>query len=266
MIEIRDLWKRFGKLQVLAGMDLDVKSGETLVVLGPSGVGKSVLLKHIIGILAPDKGSIKIDDLEITNLSPTEILKAVKNMGMLFQGAALFDSMNIEENTAFYLTQHGNRKTGKHYSHQEIKGKVSEALEMVGLEGTQKKMPSELSGGMRKRAGLARLIVYRPQLLLYDEPTTGLDPITAMQINELIVKTQAELKGTSIVVTHDIISALYVGDRLALFRDGKIAHIAEPDPFLEIDDPLIVFLRKMMSEDPRSFKSQRASNNKEFKL
>jgi phospholipid/cholesterol/gamma-HCH transport system ATP-binding protein len=265
MIEIRNLWKRFGKLQVLAGMDLDVKSGETLVVLGPSGVGKSVLLKHIIGILPPDAGSIKIDDVEITTLSNTEILKTVKNMGMLFQGAALFDSMNIEENTAFYLKQHGDRQTGKHYSQKEIKEKVTTALEMVGLEGTQKKMPSELSGGMRKRAGLARLIVYRPQLLLYDEPTTGLDPITAMQINELIVKTQEELKGTSIVVTHDIVSALYVGDRLALFRDGKIAHIADPDRFLEINDPLIVFLRKMISEDPRSFKSQRISN-KEFKL
>lgn len=254
MIEVRNLWKRFGKLQVLSGMDLDVKSKEILVILGPSGVGKSVLLKHIIGILKPDQGTISIDGTEITNLSSSEILQTVKNMGMLFQGAALFDSMDIEENTAFYLNQHGDPQTGKHYNRAEVKDRVDHALEMVGLQGTQKKMPSELSGGMRKRAGLARLIVYRPQLLLYDEPTTGLDPITAMQINELIVKTQNELKGTSIVVTHDIASALYVGDRLALFREGKIAHIAEPDPFLQIDDPLIVFLRKVLSEDPRSFK------------
>lgn len=254
MIKIRDLWKKFGKLNVMAGMNLDVIDGETLVILGPSGIGKSVLLKHIIGILKPDKGSILIDTIEITKLEGQDLFKNVMNMGMLFQGAALFDSMNIEENTAFYLDQHGDPTTGKKYPAKEIEERVAHALEMVGLQGTQKKMPSELSGGMRKRAGLARLIVYRPQLLLYDEPTTGLDPITAMQINELIVKTQKELKATSIVVTHDIASALYVGDRLALIRDGKIAHIAEPDPFLKIDDPLIKFLVKVLSEDPRSFK------------
>lgn len=254
MIVIEDLWKKFGKLQVMAGLNLEVKSGEILVVLGPSGIGKSVLLKHIIGILKPDKGSIKIDGVEITNLTPTQLFQNVLNMGMLFQGAALFDSMNIEDNTSFYLDQHGDPKTGKRYSKKEIADRVDHALEMVGLQGTQKKMPSELSGGMRKRAGLARLIVYRPQLLLYDEPTTGLDPITAMQINELIVKTQEELKGTSIVVTHDIVSALYVGDRLALIRDGKIAQLAGADEFLKIDDPLINFLRKVMSEDPRSFR------------
>ena len=254
MIQIRDLWKRFGKLHVMAGLDLDVQTGEIMVILGPSGIGKSVLLKQIIGILKPDKGSIKIDGVEVTELKGENVFDAVKNMGMLFQGAALFDSMNIEENTAFYLVQHGDPKTGKHYAKSEISDRVAEALEMVGLAGTQKKMPSELSGGMRKRAGLARLIVYRPQLLLYDEPTTGLDPITAMQINELIVKTQEELKGTSIVVTHDITSSLYVGDRLALIRDGKIAHIDKPDPFLAIDDPLINFLRKILSQDPRSFK------------
>jgi len=254
MIKIQNLWKRYDKLQVLAGMDLEVKTGETLVILGPSGIGKSVLLKHIIGISKPDAGSIDIDNVRISDIQGADLYKEVKHMGMLFQGGALFDSMNVEDNAAFYLHQHGDPRTGKHYSKKEIADKVTEALEMVGLGGTHKKMPSELSGGMRKRAALARLIVYRPSLILYDEPTTGLDPIIAMQINELIVKTQKELKATSIVVTHDMFSALYVGDRLALIRDGKIAHIGEPDEFLKIDDPLIRFLHNTISKDPRSFK------------
>lgn len=257
MIQIRNLWKRYGKLQVLEGLDLDIKTGETVVVLGRSGVGKSVLLKHIIGISKPDQGTIEIDGNKITDLEGTELYKAIKNMGMLFQGAALFDSMNVEENTGFYLNEHGDPKTGQRYSKNEIRELVEQALAMVGLEGTEKKMPSELSGGMRKRAGLARLIVYRPSILLYDEPTTGLDPITAMHINELIVKTQKELKATSIVVTHDILSALYVGDRLALCKDGKIQYIAEPDAFMKIDDPIIEFLRKTISQDPRSFRKEK---------
>lgn len=257
MIKIQNLWKRYGKLQVLEGLDLEINTGETLVILGRSGVGKSVLLKHIIGITKPDKGTIDVDDVRITNLKGPSLYKAVTNMGMLFQGAALFDSMNVEENTAFYLKEHGDPKTGKLYSAKEIEERVAQALEMVDLSGTQKKMPSELSGGMRKRAALARLIVYRPSILLYDEPTTGLDPITAMQINELIVKTQKELKATSIVVTHDILSALFVGDRLALHKEGKIAYIADRDSFMQIDDPIISFLRKTISEDPRSFRKSK---------
>lgn len=243
-------------MQVLAGMDLDIQEGETLVVLGPSGIGKSVLLKHIIGLLKPDQGAIDINDVRITDLEGPDLFKAVQNMGMLFQGGALFDSMNVEENTAFYLTQHGDPESGRRYSKKEILERVAYALELVGLQGTQKKMPSELSGGMRKRAALARAIVYRPKIMLYDEPTTGLDPIIAMQINELIVKTKEELKATSVVVTHDMFSALYVGDRLALIRDGKIAHIAEPDPFLQIDDPLIKFLYCTISQDPRTLKEK----------
>ncbi|HEY5259655.1 MAG TPA: ATP-binding cassette domain-containing protein [Rhabdochlamydiaceae bacterium] len=256
MIIIRGLYKKFGKLKVLEGLDLDVQSGETLVILGRSGIGKSVLLKQIIGIMKPEAGTIDINGVRITDLSGPDLYKVVQDMGMLFQGAALFDSMNVEENTAFYLNQHGNRQTGKQYTKAEIADLVSHALEMVGLEGTQKKMPSDLSGGMRKRAGLARLIVYRPSILLYDEPTTGLDPMTAMQINELIVKTQNELKGTSIVVTHDILSALCVGTRLALIADGKIVHIADPDTFMKIDNPTIAFLRKTISQDPRTLKAE----------
>ncbi len=255
MIKVRNLYKKFGDLQVMKGLNLDVNAGETLVILGPSGIGKSVLLKHIIGLCNPDQGTVEVDGTVISSLKEHELYKAVRHMGMLFQGGALFDSMNVEQNTAFHLKQHG-RPEGGQYTKKEIADKVAEALEMVGLAGTQKKMPSELSGGMRKRAALARVIIYRPSILLYDEPTTGLDPIMAMQINELIVKTQKELKATSIVVTHDMFSALYVGDRLALIRDGAIAHIAEPDPFLKIDDPLIKFLYNTVSKDPRTLKEK----------
>ncbi|MBS0616457.1 MAG: ATP-binding cassette domain-containing protein [Verrucomicrobia bacterium] len=251
MITIRKLSKKYGSLKVLDELDLDIKTGETLVILGRSGMGKSVLLKHIIGITKPDAGMIDVDGAKIAELSGPNLYNAIHNMGMLFQGAALFDSMTVGENTAFFLREH------MQLPEEEIQQKVSEALKMVGLEGTENKMPSDLSGGMRKRAGLARLIVYRPSILLYDEPTTGLDPITSMQINDLIVKTQRELKATSIVVTHDILSALCVGDRLALIRDGKIAYISEPETFMKIDDPIIEFLRKTISQDPSRIKEMK---------
>jgi len=231
-IVVKDVWKSYDKLEVLKGLNLIVNNGETLVILGRSGVGKSVLLRQIIGIERPDKGTIEIDGVVISDLSAVKRMRAVRHMGMLFQGSALFDSMNVEDNVGFYLHQHENK-----LSEKEIKQRVTDALAMVGLEGTEKKMPSDLSGGMRKRAALARVIVYRPEIVLYDEPTTGLDPITSMQINELIVKTQQELKATSIVVTHDIRSAFEVGDRLAFHYEGKICVIANKKDFLHSDNP-----------------------------
>jgi len=254
MIRIKDLWKIYKNEWVLKGLSLEVRRGETLVILGRSGVGKSVLLKHIIGIVVADRGHVEVDGVPISGLRGKKRFEIISNMGMLFQGSALFDSMDIKENIAFFLRQHGNLKTGERYSNGEISDLVDQALEMVGLAGIQQQMPSDLSGGMRKRAALARLIVYRPEYLLYDEPTAGLDPITAMQINELILKTQKSLGTTSVVVTHDIVSSLYVGDRLALQRDGQIAYIDTPDAFLQINDPIIAFLRKTISEDPRTFR------------
>ncbi len=251
MIRIRNLWKRFNHLHVLNGLDLDVAKGETIVVLGPSGIGKSVLLKHIIGLLRPDAGTIDVNGYRLNELKTSKLFLAIENMGMLFQGGALFDSLNVEENVGFHLKYHGEPHTQKHLSKREIQEHVDRALEIVGLHGTQKKMPSELSGGMRKRVALARLIAYRPTIILYDEPTTGLDPLIALQINDLIVKTQQELHATSIVVTHDLFCALYVGDRLALMQDGKIVHIADPDTFLHIDHPMIQSFKRTISENPR---------------
>lgn len=234
MIRARDIWKSYGKLQVLKGLDLDVLKGETLVILGRSGVGKSVLLKQILGIETPERGYIEVNGQRISALSLSKRYQAVKKMGMLFQGAALFDSMTVGENVAFYLRQHE-----PNLKEEQISQRVKEALNMVSLSDTQGKMPSDLSGGMRKRAALARLVVYRPLVILYDEPTTGLDPITAAQINELINKTKKELQATSIVVTHDIRSAIEVGDRLAFHHEGRIAQIAPKENFFKINDPLL---------------------------
>jgi len=234
MIHVHNVWKSYGKLQVLKGLSLDILDGETLVILGRSGVGKSVLLKQIIGLESPDEGYVDVDGQRVSDLNIKANRPNLKPMGMLFQGSALFDSMNVEQNTAFYLNQHF-----PNLSESDVRDRVAHALKMVGLDNTQKKMPSELSGGMRKRAALARLIVYRPEIILYDEPTTGLDPITSMQINDLINQTKQELKATSIVVTHDIRSALEVGDRIAFHSDGKIAVVAPKNEFLKSTNPLI---------------------------
>lgn len=232
MIKVKDVWKAYGSLEVLKGLNLEVFKGETLVILGRSGVGKSVLLKLIMGLETADQGIVTIDGENLAELKPAERFKKTKTMGMLFQGAALFDSMNIEDNIAFYLKQHQKKLKDK-----EIKEKVAESLEKVGLKDVEKKLPANLSGGMRKRAALARLIIYRPDLFLYDEPTTGLDPITARHIGDLILQIQQDFHPTSVVVTHDMGLALLIGDRLAFHHDGKITHIGTKQEFLKIEDP-----------------------------
>ncbi len=247
MIEVKDLWKSFNGNNVIKGLNLNVHEGETLVILGRSGCGKSVLLRHLIGLEHPDSGDVIVDGKCITELREHALYQAVLEMGMLFQASALFDSMTIGDNTAFHLRHH--RRQSKRFTEKDIKERVAEALAMVGLEGKENAMPSDLSGGMRKRAALARLIVYRPKILLYDEPTTGLDPITAMQINDLILKTQKELKATSIVVTHDICSAFHVADRIALNHDGKILYITTKKEFIKIDDPIVqTFLKNSIPD------------------
>lgn len=233
MIKANQLCKSFGDLVVLDHFDLEVNTGETLVILGGSGEGKSVFLKHVIGLLKPDSGTLEIDGVMISELKGASLYEAIRHTGMLFQGGALFDSLNIFENISFYLDQH------EKLSYEETEDRVLEALKIVGLEGVEDKMPSELSGGMRKRAALARLIVYRPRILLYDEPTTGLDPIHAMQINELIMKTQQELNATSVVVTHDMASALKIADRIAVLNHGKIVFTGDKKSFIESKDEMI---------------------------
>ncbi len=192
-----------------------------MVIIGQSGSGKSVLLKHLIGILKPDKGEIWIDGLEITRLGDEEILRITRKFGMLFQAAALFDSMTVGENVAFGLERHTN------HSPEEIRRIVAESLERVGLRGIEGLMPYELSGGMKKRVGLARAIAYRPEIILYDEPSTGLDPIRADAINDLIIQTKQDLCVTSVVITHDMISSYKVADRIAMLYEGRIIEIGD---------------------------------------
>jgi len=233
VIEVKDLWKSFGDLQVLSGVDLFVRDGETMVVLGPSGCGKSVLLKHVIGLLKPDRGRIIVEGLDITDMQSHELKELRMRYGMVFQGAALFDSMTVGENVGLPLYEHRGVRGN------ELADMVESKLRMVGLAGVSHKRPSEISGGMKKRVALARAIALDPDIILYDEPTTGLDPIMAEQINELIRSLQREVNATSIVVTHDLHSAKFTGDKIALMHEGRIEFVGTMDELQRSDNAAV---------------------------
>ncbi len=233
MIQIKGLRKSFGANEVLQGVDLEVKTGEALVIMGRSGCGKSVLLKMIIGILKPDEGTIVIDGVDIFSLTPRELDQFRLKLGMLFQGAALFDSLTVRENVGFSLYEHTT------LLRETIEEKVKEKLGLVGLNGIEDSMPASLSGGMKKRVGLARAIANDPKIILYDEPTTGLDPIMADGINDLIVQMHKTLRVTSVTVTHDLKSAYKIADRMAMLYEGKIIGMGTPKDIENSDNPII---------------------------
>ena len=233
MIKIINLHKSFGSTKVLQGVNLEIKRGETMVIIGQSGSGKSVLIKHLIGLLKPDKGEIYVDGVEVTHLKENELRQITRKFGLLFQGGALFDSMTVAQNIAFGLTRYTN------YSSQKIEQIVKASLAKVGLQGVENLMPYELSGGMKKRVGLARAIAYNPEIILYDEPSTGIDPIRADAINELINVMKKKLQVTSVVITHDMISAYKVADRIAMLYQGKIIEIGTPEEIKRTKNPVV---------------------------
>src|SRR5215831_1796064 len=233
MIEVRDLHKSFGSHPILEGVNLRIEKGESVVIIGRSGGGKSVLLKHLIGLIRPDRGEVLIDGENIVPMNERQLLRVRHKFGMLFQGAALFDSMNVAENVSFALRRDGS------VPEPEIAKKVCEVLEMVDLPGTEAKNPSELSGGMRKRVGLARAIIYKPEIVLYDEPTTGLDPIVSDSIDKLIMRVRDRLDVTSVVVTHDMRSARRVGQRIMMLHGRKIYATGTPDEIFSSQDPIV---------------------------
>jgi phospholipid/cholesterol/gamma-HCH transport system ATP-binding protein len=233
MIQLRGVSKRLGGRQVLEGLDLDIPAGITMVILGRSGSGKSVLLKHIIGLMHPDAGSIVIDDEDIAHLNEGELNRVRRRFGMLFQGAALFDSLTVGENVALPMREH--LRLGE----AEIHHRVAERLDWVGLKGVEDMKPASLSGGMKKRVGLARAIAIDPAYILYDEPTTGLDPIMSGVINQLIRSLQKRMGLTSVVVTHDLHSAWTVGDQLALLHEGRVQFTGTPDEATRSSDLLV---------------------------
>jgi phospholipid/cholesterol/gamma-HCH transport system ATP-binding protein len=225
--------KRLGRQKVLKGVDLDVREGENLVIIGRSGGGKSVLLKHMIGLMQPDAGHVWFRDKDLARLSEEQMVPLRKETGMLFQNGALFDSLTVGENVAFPLREKGN------VNEEEIRSEVTRALKIVDLPKQEHKWPSELSGGMRKRVALARAAIARPALMLYDEPTSGLDPIVSDSINKLMIRLGDELNMTSVIVTHDMVSAREVGDRIAFLYEGRIYCVGEPKVVLESEDPLV---------------------------
>ena len=233
MIKVVGLRKAFGGQSVLNGIDLEVPDGSITIIIGRSGGGKSVLLKVLIGLLFPDSGEVRIEDQNIVRMNEWQLLKVRHKFGMLFQSAALFDSLTVAENIAFALRRE------RCHSDSEIRQKVSDALSMVELEGIEEKRPSELSGGMRKRVGLARAIVYKPEIVLYDEPTTGLDPVVADSIDQLIVRVRDRLDVTTVAVTHDMRSAGRIGQRIMMLHEGRIYASGTPEEIFKSTDPIV---------------------------
>lgn len=243
LIRVQGLHKSFGSNKILKGVDIDVFPKETLVLLGGSGSGKSVLTKHMVGLLSPDEGSIIVDETEISGLNERELAEVRKKMGIMFQNGALFDSMTVGQNVAFPLRERGIKDEA------EISERVEEALEIVLLAGDAGKMPSDLSGGMRKRVALARAIVDRPQVVVYDEPHAGLDPITADVIDHLIKRLEEDHGMTNIVITHELRSVFRIATRIAFLRDGEIYWQGCPEDFQKTDDPILVKFLKGESDE-----------------
>ena len=233
LIELKDVSKRFGRLIVLRHLDLKIEKGQSLVVIGASGTGKSVMLKHIVGLLRPDDGEVYFDGHRIDHLAERELMIIRERFGFLFQMGALFDSLTVEQNVGFPLVEHTNKNA------EEIREVVTEKLRLVGLPEVGKKMPMELSGGQRKRVALARAIALNPEVILYDEPTTGLDPVRSDVINELIIKLKRELNVTSIVVTHDMQSAFKVADRIVMLHEGRLIFDGSPDDIKSTDNEVV---------------------------
>ncbi|MFA3783364.1 ABC transporter ATP-binding protein [Melioribacteraceae bacterium 4301-Me] len=235
MIEIVDLHKSFGNNYVLRGINLQINEGESLAIIGRSGCGKSVLLKHIVGLFKPDSGTVKFKGKAISELNKNELYNVRKKFGFLFQGAALFDSMTVEENIGLPLIEHGDNK-----NKSQIDKLIAEKLELVGLPGIQKLRPAELSGGMKKRVALARALITNPEYILYDEPTTGLDPIMSDSIDELIRELNEKLEVTSIIVTHDMFSVKNTAEKIAMIHEGKIYFTGSLSEFVGTEDQIIL--------------------------
>jgi phospholipid/cholesterol/gamma-HCH transport system ATP-binding protein len=232
MIKIEGLWKSFGATEVLRGLDLEIRDAETIVIIGRSGGGKSVLLKHLCGLLKPDKGKVLVEGVDIVPLDEQELTPIRKQFGFLFQSAALFDSMTLYDNVAFPLRE-------ERHPEDQVRKRVEEALTIVDLVSAKDKKPAELSGGMRKRAGLARAVVADPKYILYDEPTTGLDPIRADNINQLILRLHDQLHCTGVAVTHDMVSAYKIADRIAMLHEGTIHVVGTPEEIQATQDPIV---------------------------
>ena len=232
MIQFQDLHKAFDGKQVLTGFTLDVKDGETLVIIGYSGSGKSVALKHVVGLLHPDAGDVTVDGRAVSTLDRPSLAALRREIGFVFQFAALFDSLNVADNVRLGLERRG-------LPADEIAERVREALALVDLTGTDDRYPAELSGGMRKRVGIARAIALRPRYMLYDEPTTGLDPVTSAVMDRLMVRTREHLGVTGVVVTHDMRSAYTVGDRIAMLYEGRIRQVATVEELQQTEDPVV---------------------------